>query len=642
MSDPQRVRHRMPFGTELDDHEVRFRLWAPGCDRVVLEQVDRSGARTGEHPMTRSDGGWHRLALPTSRSGVGAGMRYRFRLPDGLVVPDPASRHNPEDVHGPSEVIDPLAYRWRSADWTGRPWHTAVVYELHVGSFTPEGSFAAAAERLPQLQALGITAVELMPVADFPGTRGWGYDGVLPFAPEARYGRPEDLKRFVDTAHALGLMVLLDVVYNHFGPDGNYLHAYAPGFFDASRSTPWGPAIHLDGAEAAPVRRFFVDNALYWIEEFRLDGLRLDAVHAIRDESPQHLVAEIAAALRDGPGRERQVHLVLENEHNTARWLLRDAEARPLVATAQWNDDLHHAAHVLATGERDGYYVDYAEQPARHLACALAAGFVYQGQPSPLRGGAPRGEPSALLPSVAFVSFLQNHDQVGNRALGERLDALAPPAMVEALLACLLLSPHVPMLFMGEEFAATTPFLYFCDFTGDLGRAVAEGRRAEFAGFPAFADPAARERIPDPTAMSTFEASRLRWDQATTPAGQRRQAWVARLLALRREHLLPLLPLQRHGGALVEQHGEAFAVEWPLGAAGVWCLRANLGREAVAFETGADERVVLDPPRGAGPTAAAAPASDRSSPARKATRLRLAPDTVQVALRPATAPGSAR
>eukprot|EP01032_Pedospumella_encystans_P034450 gene34450-38945_t len=311
-----------------------------------------------------------------------------------------------------------------------------------------------------------------MPLADFPGRRGWGYDGVLPFAPDAAYGRPEALKALIDEAHGLGMMVLVDVVYNHFGPEGNYLHACCPQFFNDAHRTPWGAAINYDGPGSATVRDFFIHNALYWVEEFHADGLRMDAVHAIRDDSPVGIVQAICDALREGPGRTREVHVVLEEDRNLAHLLERDKEGRPRIATAQWNDDLHHAAHVLLTGERDGYYADYAQRPLELFARALAEGFVYQGQASVFREGETRGEPSANLPSGAFVSYLQTHDQVGNRAFGERIDALADPVLVRAARACLLLSPHTPMLFMGEEYAAATPFPYFCDFGPELAAAV--------------------------------------------------------------------------------------------------------------------------------------------------------------------------
>ncbi len=574
---PRRI-HSMPFGAEpLGDGGVRFRYWAPSCAQAMLEIVAEDVSVKATQRMRRGEGGWHECVA----AQAGAGTRYRFRLADGLSVPDPASRCNPLGVHGPSEVVDPLAFDWQDGAWRGRPWHEAVLYELHVGSFTPEGSFEAAAARLGALCELGVTAVQLMPLAQFSGERGWGYDGVLPFAPHASYGSPDALKRLIDTAHGLGMMVMLDAVYNHFGPEGNYLPAGCPEFFHAAHRTPWGAAINFDAPGSEVVRRFFIDNALYWVEEFHLDGLRLDAVHAIRDDSPRHIVADIADALRQGPGRERPVHLVLENDANLASLLLRDDHGRPLIARAQWNDDLHHAAHVLATGEVDGYYADYADAPAALLGRALAEGFVYQGQPSATRGGAPRGEPSGGLPSQAFVTFLQTHDQIGNRAFGERLDALADTARVEALLACVLLAPPVPMLFMGEEFAASTPFLYFCDFHDELARRVTDGRRAEFAGFPAFADESARARIPDPNAVETFIASKLPWAERSTARGQRRLALIGELLALRRRRLVSRLATQRGGGTL-ETRGEAFIVEWRLGDGTGWCLRANFGEAPVA------------------------------------------------------------
>ncbi|HWH81751.1 MAG TPA: malto-oligosyltrehalose trehalohydrolase [Burkholderiaceae bacterium] len=547
---------------------VVFRLWAPSVARASVA-IESSEAR-GLHPMARDADGWHAAHVAAAR----AGTRYRFAVGGGLRVPDPASRHNPDDAHGASTVVDPQGYRWADTGWRGRPWHEAVLYELHVGTFTPEGTFAAAAARLPELAALGITALQLMPVAEFAGARNWGYDGVLPFAPESSYGTPDELKALVDAAHGLNLMVLLDVVYNHFGPDGNYLHAYCPEFFDAACATPWGPAINFDGAHSDVVRRFFVDNALHWVETFHVDGLRLDAVHQIHDRSPTHLVSEIAAALRCGPGRERHVHLVLENDANEAHRLERGADAVPLHATAQWNDDLHHAAHTLLTGEADGYYRDFVDAPDAQLARAFAQGFVYQGQHSPHRA-AKHGSPSAHLPPLAFVSFLQNHDQIGNRAHGERLDALADAPRVEALLACLLLAPQVPMLFMGEEFAASTPFLYFCDFKGELGAAVARGRRAEFGRFKAFADEAARAAIADPNDPATFARSTLKWAEREAPHHRERLALVAELLALRARHLVPRLAGPARGGTHRSDRG-LLHVKWRLGDGTPWQLTANL------------------------------------------------------------------
>ncbi|WP_241660699.1 malto-oligosyltrehalose trehalohydrolase [Variovorax guangxiensis] len=549
----------MNFGAQLlDSGGVLFRYWAPGLDRIELEREAAGNALA----MQARDDGWHELEVPEAA----AGDRYGFKLPDGLRVPDPASRRNPDDVHGASEVVDPHAYRWNDAEWRGRPWHEAVIYELHIGTFTPEGTFGAAQERLAEVAALGFTVIEIMPVADFPGQRGWGYDGVLLFAPDAAYGTPDELKALVDAAHALELTVLLDVVYNHFGPEGNYLHAGSPAFFNPAHQTPWGAAINYDGERSRTVRDFFVHNALYWVEEFRFDGLRMDAVHAIRDDTDIDIVQEICEALRDGPGREREIHIVLENDANGSHYLLRDEANAPRIATAQWNDDLHHAAHVLVTGERDGYYADYADDAVDSFGVALAQGFVYQGQPSPFRNGEHRGEPSAHLPLAAFVSFLQTHDQVGNRAFGDRISSLADPVLLRAAYACLLLSPHAPMLFMGEEYGASTPFLYFCDFGPELAAAVSEGRRAEFGGFAAFKDEAARASIPDPNAESTFVASKLRWDERADGAHAELLAHVRDLLTLRRERLMPRLAAHRTGGTHWRD-GEALRVRWEVGGA---------------------------------------------------------------------------
>jgi len=552
----------MPFGASVQDSGgVRFALWAPGLDQLVLELGPDDAASA--HAMTRDAAGWHHLELASAR----AGDRYRYRLADGLRFPDPASRCNPGDVHGASQVIDPHAYAWRHNDWSGRPWQEAVIYELHIGTFTPQGTFAAAQARLPALAEMGITAVELMPLADFPGQRNWGYDGVLPFAPDASYGTPDELKALVDTAHGLGLMMLIDVVYNHFGPEGNYLHAYCPQFFNPAHQTPWGAAINYDGVDARTVRDFFIHNALYWVEEFHFDGLRMDAIHAIRDDSQCHIVREICQALRAGPGRTREVHVVLENDTNQASYLERDVQGKPLAGTAQWNDDLHHAAHVLTTGETDGYYVDYADTPVAQFGRALAQGFIYQGQPSPFRDGEPRGEPSTHLPSTAFVSFLQSHDQVGNRAFGERIGALGDLVLLHAAYACLLLSPHVPMLFMGEEFAAATPFQYFCDFGPELAAAVSRGRRAEFGRFAAFTSEAAQARIPDPNLEATFQASKLKWQEREQAPHGNWLAEIRALLHLRQRRLFPLLAGQQGAGRF-HCAGETLRIEWTFGPTG--------------------------------------------------------------------------
>jgi maltooligosyltrehalose trehalohydrolase len=571
------------FGAQLQaDGATAFGLWAPSLRNAAVV-IERDG-RIVRHAMARGADGFHRALV----ADAAAGTRYRYEVSSDLRVPDPASRHNPDDVHGSSAVTDPHRYRWQDTNWRGRPWHEAVIYELHVGTFTPQGTFAGVIGRLAELAQLGITAIELMPLAEFAGARNWGYDGVLPYAPDAAYGTPDELKELVDRAHALGLMVLLDVVYNHFGPDGNYLHAYCPEFFNPRHQTPWGPAINFDGAANGPVRQFFCENALYWVEEFHFDGLRLDAVHQIHDDSPRHIVSDIAAALHDGPGRSRQVHLVLENDASEASRLERARDGSPLVATAQWNDDLHHAAHVALSGEVDGYYEDFAADPVQRLARSLARGFVYQGQHSAHRG-VPHGSFSGHLPPSAFISFLQNHDQIGNRALGERIGALADAQLLDAVYACLLLSPHAPMLFMGEEFAASTPFLYFCDFHDALGRAVSQGRRAEFERFAAFQSPAARSAIPDPNDPRTFEKSKLCWEERSRPPHAERLELIGRLLALRHRHLVPRLAGSMRGGAYRSSRG-LLRVEWMLGDGTPWHLIANL--DTATAKTGA-------PPEGA-------------------------------------------
>ncbi|MGH8720126.1 MAG: malto-oligosyltrehalose trehalohydrolase [Burkholderiales bacterium] len=572
----------MPFGATIVPEGARFRLWAPAARSVDLGLGADARALTWHALAGETDGWYHGIA-----PGAGAGTRYRFRIDGETLVPDPASRYNPDDVHGASQVIDPLAFEWHDSDWRGRAWNEAVVYELHVGTLTQEGTFAGVAARLDYLVDVGITALELMPLADFPGRRNWGYDGALPFAPDATYGHPEDLKALVAAAHRRGLMVILDVVYNHFGPEGNYLHLYAPQFFTERHPTPWGAGINFDGEQSRVVRDFFLHNALYWLEEFNVDGLRLDAVHAIADDSTPDILTELAEKVRAGPGRERMVHLVLENDRNEARRLARDRSGRPLHFTAQWNDDLHHVLHGILTREQNGYYGDYTDAPVQLLGRCLAEGFAYQGEPSRWRAGRPRGETSALLPPAAFVSFLQNHDQVGNRARGERLHALARADALRAALAIVLLAPAPPLVFMGEEFAAATPFLFFCDFEPELAAAVTRGRRAEFASFASSSDSRGAARIPDPAARETFERSKLDWRSVEHAPHAECLALYRTLLELRRAEIVPLenlISCEGRSWRTFADHG--LTVSWPLVDGRALMLYANLGPSDARWRAG--------------------------------------------------------
>jgi maltooligosyltrehalose trehalohydrolase len=569
-------KHEMPFGAETrDDGSVRFRLWAPKASSVGLQLTNLERAL----PMTRCDEGWFELT-----TAARAGAQYSFKIDDNQLVPDPASRFQPSGVHGPSEVINPFAYDWMDANWKGRPWDEAVIYELHAGTFSPEGNFAGVDARLDHLADLGVSAVELMPLASFPGERNWGYDGVLPFAPASCYGRPEDLKRLIDAAHAKNLMVFLDVVYNHFGPEGNYLGLYAPDFFTQRHHTPWGQAINFDGPHSRAVRDFFIHNPLYWLEEYHFDGLRLDAVHAIHDDSPSHILTELAEVARTKFGVERHIHLILENDNNAAHYLCRDPAARSSCYNAQWNDDIHHALHVVVTGEKDGYYSDHAQNPLWHLGRCLAEGFSFQGEKSVFRDGAKRGEPSRDLPPTCFVSFLQNHDQIGNRALGERITQLADAKKVKLAMAILLLAPSPPLLFMGEEFAAASPFLFFCDFGPELAAKVTEGRRSEFARFEQFTSPEAQAQIPDPNADETFLHSKLDWDSVEREPHANWLNFYQNVLQCRRQKVLPRIKDIAPGGAKFELLGSlGLEVQWPFAQSGSLQLIANFDEKSLAL-----------------------------------------------------------
>jgi malto-oligosyltrehalose trehalohydrolase len=563
----------MPFGAEItDDGQVRFRLWAPGARKVDLSLDDGKGVAQ-ILPMSRLEGGYYEIVTDRAK----AGSLYRYRIDGENEVPDPASRLNPQDVHGPSQVVDPTEFDWTDAGWHSRPWHEAVVYELHVGTFSPEGTFAGVQARLDHLVELGVTVIELMPIGDFPGKRGWGYDGVLLFAPESAYGTPNELKSLIAAAHKRGIAVMLDVVYNHFGPEGNYLGMYAPQFFTERHHTPWGAAINFDGEHSRPVRDFFINNTVYWLEEYHFDGLRFDAVHAIIDKSQQHIMTEIAEAARAYAGGSRNIYLVLENGANEARFL--GAPGRSSKYDAQWDDDVHHCLHTILTGEKDGYYSDYAEQPHAKLCRSLAEGFVYQGEHSNYESK-PRGEPSAHLPPTAFVIFLQNHDQIGNRALGERLGHIVKTEQaLRAATAVLLLAPSPPMLFMGEEWNAPEPFPYFCDFEQELATKVREGRKKEFAHFERFRDPAHSDRLPDPTIASTMQSARLDWSKPTAPGHEDWLDLYRRLLMIRQRDIVPLLPEIRFGACSKLEAGAAFAVDWGLSEGSVLHLIANLADE---------------------------------------------------------------
>lgn len=552
MAAPGELAGRPWWGAMPDGRgRTRFRIWAPDAHEVLLELAQGASQRMHRH----GDGSFELVAQ------AAPGARYRYRIDGRDPVPDPGSRWQPDGVHGDSVVVDPHAYAWQHTAWQGRPWREAVIYELHVGIC---GGYLGTIEQLPRLVELGVTAIELMPLAEFPGRRNWGYDGVLPYAPESAYGTPEQLKALIDAAHGHGLMVLLDVVYNHFGPEGNYLHQYAQSFFNADAHTPWGPAIDF---RQPPVQRYFIDNALMWLHEYHFDGLRLDAVHAI---VPNDFLETLRRAIVESLPEGRHVHLVLENEANQASRL---ADGY----TAQWDDDFHNALHVLLTGEDEGYYAGFADDPTAHLARVLAEGFAYQGQAD--HRGHRRGEPSGHLPPTKFVVFAQNHDQIGNRAKGERLAALVSPEALRAALALTALTPMIPLFFMGEPWGARQPFLFFTDYAPPLDEAVREGRRKEFAHFAAFADEASRASIPDPNQPETFAASKVDIADSMRGEGAAFAQWFAALLAVRHAHLVPHLDQARALGAQVLAPG-AMAARWSLGSR-VLQVEFNFGRAAV-------------------------------------------------------------
>jgi maltooligosyltrehalose trehalohydrolase len=513
------------FGAIPSHDGVLFRIWAPDVESISLELLD--GAAAGSHPLAAAEAG----TLETWVPGAGANDRYVYLVDGAQRCPDPASRFQPEGVHGPSMIVDPAQYRWHDEGWRPRTPRDAVVYELHVGAFTADGTFAAAQARLPYLRDLGITVVELMPVADFAGSRNWGYDGVALFAPSRAYGRPDDLRAFVDAAHALGLAVTLDVVYNHLGPEGAYLPRFSRRYHTDRHTTPWGNAVNLDGPGSALVRRFIVDNAVHWIREYHFDGLRLDATHALVDDSDPNIVVELVDAVRAAGSRPVLIHA---EDHRNLAAMVEDVSVGGWGLDGVWADDFHHVLRRMIAGDAHGYFRDFAGE-AQELTTILREGWLYTGQlSSELRK--PRGSSAARVAMHRFVVCLQNHDQVGNRALGDRLHHAVPAEVWRAASTLLLTVPMTPLLFMGQEWSASTPFQYFTDLEPDLGRLVTDGRRKEFAAFPEFSSDAARERIPDPQSAATLLASRLKWDEQAQPEHARVLALYRELLALRHQH----------------------------------------------------------------------------------------------------------
>lgn len=508
----------LSYGATLRGEEAEFRVWAP-APRAITLRLTRADAEPQNIPMRRDGEDF------TAIAAAAAGDRYAYVLDDGPSIPDPVSRFLPEGVHGRSEIVDPSTFQWSDDKWRGLALRDYVIYELHVGTFAPEGTVDSAIAKLEYLRQLGITVVEVMPVAAFPGVHDWGYDGVSPYAVQANYGGPERFKRFVDAAHRIGLAVILDAVYNHLGPEGNYLRNFGP-YFTAHHKTPWGDAVNYDTAGCEHVRRFVVENALYWIREYHLDGLRLDAVQTIQDDSPKHILAEIQEQVQTlAHEQARTVNVIAETDENDSRYT-RAAQQGGYGLNAVWSDDFHHAVHAYFTGERQGYYQGFGE-PGQ-IARALREGYVYQGQHYPF-WNAPRGTSAKHVPLPANVISLQNHDQVGNRAKGERLSTLIPRGARKLAAALLLLAPHTPLLFMGEEYDETAPFQFFADFQDpDLRKAVSQGRRSEFKDFD-FGE------VPDPEDPETFRRSKLTWDAG--PQSREMLEWYRHLLQLRKQHV---------------------------------------------------------------------------------------------------------
>ena len=578
------------LGALVHGGTTTFRVWAPEHSSVdlVLGGSDKTRPVT-TRPLTPDACGYWTGVVDDAP----AGTRYRYRLNgrDDQTFPDPASRFQPQGVHGPSEVVDP-SFAWSDAAWRPPTLRDLAIYELHVGTFTHEGTFRGVLERLPYLKALGVTAIELMPVADFAGDRNWGYDGVALYAPAHAYGRPESLRALVDAAHHHGLAVLLDVVYNHLGPDGAYANAFSAHYFTDKHESPWGRGVNLDGPRSAEVRRFFIENALHWVREYHVDGLRLDATHALVDESPVHFLAELTETVRAEAGSH--VIFIAEDHRNLAT-LLTPRASGGYGLDGVWADDFHHQARVHTAHDREGYYQDFTGSAA-DLAATLRQGWFFTGQHSAYMEEARGTDPAGLRPEQ-FVICIQNHDQIGNRANGERLNHQVDDATFRALSTLLLLAPETPLLFQGQEWAASSPFLYFTDHAEDLGRRVTEGRRAEFGAFSAFADPAHREKIPDPQHPATFERSRVDWSEVEREPHASMLRLYMRLLSLRRTLEWPARPssIEAIGGhALALTQGELTVIVRLSGAGATTLPRAASSWRDVVLTT-EDADVTIDP-----------------------------------------------
>jgi maltooligosyltrehalose trehalohydrolase len=584
MAIAESIQNAMPMGAEITESGARFRVWAPERKTIELVLVDPGGKELRRHRLEPQSDGFFGANLP----GAGHGSLYFFQLDDDpKKYPDPASRFQPQGVHGPSQVIDPTRFAWHDNDWQGPTLAGQVIYELHIGTFTPEGSWTAAIGKLPHLRDIGVTLLELMPVAAFPGNFGWGYDGVSWFAPTQLYGDPDDFRTFVDRAHQMGLGVILDVVYNHFGPAGNYAPTFSPYFLSKKHHTEWGDAINFDGEGNGPVRELIAANAAHWIREYHLDGLRLDAVHSIIDESEEHIVTKLARAARAAAGN-RSILIFGENERQQMQFVMRPDEGGYGI-DALWNDDFHHACRVAATGNAEAYYRDYRGSP-QEMISTIRLNFLYQGQWNS-RQAKYRGTPSRNIAAQHFVHFLQNHDQVANSARGMRTHLLTAPARQRALTALLLLGPQTPLLFMGQEFGASSPFLYFADHEPELAALVRRGRREFMGQFPRINEFDSTSPLPDPADPNTFNVCKLDWTESERNV---------ELMSLHRD----LLALRKNDAVFAQQNNraiegavagpEAFVLRWFDERDDDRLLLFNLGRDVDFFPL--SEPLLAPPP----------------------------------------------